>query len=108
MSKIIITDSNMFEKIIDELENIIPDFESVFANQNKNFNMIDGTDTYRGECQEVLSQKYNDFKKNYDSIDETLINYVKYLKITLENYRNYEREINKSIDLNENGLNINQ
>ena len=107
MSKVIIKDSKKFEKIINDLENTIPAIENSFSTQDRNFGMIDGTDNYRGSCQEVISRKYSDVKKNYDSIIETMKNYVKFLKITLNNYENYERNIDKTINDNLDNLNVN-
>ena len=107
MSEIIITDSKKFEKIINDLESTIPAIENSFTQQDRNFSMIDGTDNYRGSCQEVISGKYKDVRKNYESIQETLINYVKFLKITLQNYKNYENSLNETIDNNLENLNVN-
>ena len=107
MSKIVITDSKRFEKIINDLENTIPAIENSFATQDRNFAMIDGTDNYRGDCQRVISEKYNEVRKNYESIQDTLKNYVKFLKMTLQNYENYERNIDQSINDNLDNLNVN-
>jgi hypothetical protein len=107
MSKIVIKDTNKFENIINELENTLPSFEDVFKNQDKNFSMIDGTDIWKGDTQKVITSKYNDLRKNYDSIDETLRNYIKYLKITVDNYKRYEEMVDKSVSENEENLNVN-
>lgn len=107
MSKIIITNSKEFERIINELEYTIPDIENSFKLQDRNFSMIDGTDSYRGNCQESISNKYREFKKNYDPIQETLRNYIKFLKITLNNYKEYESTIDKTIENNLENLNVN-
>ena len=107
MSKVIITDTNRFEGIISELEKTIPEFEDVFSLQDKNFSKIDGTDNYRGRCQEVISGKYNTVKKNYQSIDEALRNYIKFLKITVKKYKDYELAMDKTIDKNDEELDVN-
>lgn len=107
MSKVVITDSNRFERIINELEKTIDDYRDVFSLQNRNFSMIDGTENYRGQCQEVISRKYNDVKKNYQEIDDALVNFIKFLKMTLKKYKDYEREIDKAVDRNEEELNVN-
>ena len=107
MSKVIIKDIEKFENIVNELEQTIPDFEDIFYKQNNNFALIDGTDNYKGKCQEVISEKYNKFKNNYQYIDEALINYVKYLKITIANYKNYINRLNQGIDDNQENLRVN-
>ena len=107
MSNIVIKDSRKFEKIIDELEKTIPAIEDSFETQNKNYKIIENTDNYRGKCQEVINEKYKDVKNNYNSIDEALINYIKFLKITLNNYKRYEETTNTTINNNEYELNVN-
>lgn len=107
MSDVVIKDTNQFERIISELEKTIPEIEDTFLLQDKNFSMIDGTDNYRGQCQEVISGKYNTVKKNYQTIDDALINYIKFLKITVRKYKEYERTMNETIDRNDEELNVN-
>ena len=107
MSDITIKDTKTFEKIVNELEQIVPQIDNSFVVQNKNFSMINGTDIYKGKCQSVISKKYDLFKKNYEPVNEALNNYVKYLKITLENYKEYEKTLNSAIDDNVDGLSIN-
>ena len=108
MSKTTIKNTDEFEKIIKKLEWTIPALEDAFELQNRNFRMIDGTDNYRGKCQRAISEKYTQVKGNYESIDEALINYIKFLKLTLNNYKKYEETLNKSIDENVENLNVNQ
>ncbi len=107
MSDVVIKDTEKFERIIEELEGTVPEIADSFKLQNRNFSMINGTDTYKGKCQSVISEKYDLFKNNYESINEALTNYIKYLKITLENYKEYERTLNKTIEENLDNLNVN-
>ena len=107
MSKVVITDTNRFESIIGDLENTLPTIEDVFASQNNNYRTIDGTDVWKGETQEVISNKYDDLTKNYEPICDSLRNYIKFLKITVSNYKNYENTVNKTIENNETELNVN-
>ena len=103
---IVITDTNRFESIVSELERTLPDIEDVFKYQDKNFKMIDGTDSWKGSTQMVISDKYLELKKNYEPINESLRNYIKYLKITVENYKKYEHMVDKSVNENDDNLNI--
>ena len=107
MANVVITDTNKFESIIKELENTLPTIEDVFASQNNNFRTIDGTDVWKGATQEVISGKYDDLSKNYEPICESLRNYIKFLKITVSNYKNYENTVDRSIEENETELNVN-
>lgn len=107
MSKIIITDTNRFESIVSELESSFPEFEELFRMQNDNYNTINGTDVWKSDTQEVVSSKYVELSKNYEPIKETLMNYIKYLKITVENYKNFESTVDSSIEQNLDNLNVN-
>ena len=107
MSKVVITDTNRFESIIGDLENTLRTIEDVFASQNNNYRTIDGTDVWKGETQEVISNKYDDLTKNYEPICDSLRNYIKFLKITVSNYKNYENTVDKTIENNETELNVN-
>lgn len=107
MSNIVITDTNKFESIISNLEGTLPVIEDVFRNQNNYYKSIDHTDAWSGETQGVISDKYNELSQNYDSINESLRNYIKYLKITVSNYKNFENLVDKSVNENENELNVN-
>ena len=107
MSNIVITDTDKFESIISNLEGTLPVIEEVFNNQNSYYKSIDHTDAWSGETQGVISDKYNELSENYDSINESLRNYIKYLKITVSNYKNFENLVDKSVNENENELNVN-
>lgn len=107
MSKIIITDINRFESIVSKLESSFPEFEELFRMQDANYNNIDGTDVWKSDTQGVVSSKYVELSKNYEPIKETLLNYIKYLKITLENYKKFESTVNNSIEQNLDNLNVN-
>lgn len=107
MHDIYISDSEKFEEIVTILEGTIPNIEDIFNNQNNNFKTIDGTESWKGDTQRVISSKYSDLSKNYNPIVDTLRNYIKYLKITINNYKNLENEINKAANENEDNLNVN-
>ena len=107
MSNVYITDSDKFEEIISTLESSIPNIEDIFNNQNNNFNSIDGTDIWQGDTQRVISSKYDELSQNFTPIVDTLRDYIKYLKITINNYKNLENKIDKSIDENLENLNVN-
>ena len=107
MFDIVITDSEEFRRIIHDLERNVTQYEDSFRLQNRNFSMIDGTDNYRGECQSVISEKYKEFTNNYGPIIESLKNYIKFLKITIQNYENQENAFNESIENNLENLDVN-
>lgn len=107
MTKVIIKDTARFEAIINDLERTIPEFESAFEMQNKNYDTIDSTNSWTGDTQKIITNKYNDLKRNYEPIKESLTNYVKYLKVTVENYKRFEEMVDNSIDDNDSNLDVN-
>lgn len=107
MSKEVITDSNKFEEIINNLEASLPNIKSIFDSQSANYERINETDAWSGKTQQIIYQKYRDLTKNYEPILNSLNNYVKFLKITIENYKNYETSLNSSIEDNEENLKAN-
>lgn len=108
MHDIVITNSDEFEKIINDLEKISIEIDDSFKTQDKNFSLIDDTDVYSGDCQRAISNKYKETRKNYVKIEEAIANYIKFLKITLENYKSLEQTINKNMENNSDNLDVNE
>ena len=107
MSNVYISDTDKFESIISDLEKTIPVIEDTFIGENSNFDTKDGTDSWSGKTQEVISEKYELLKENYDPIILTLKNYIKFLKITVENYKKFENTVSDTIEKNEDNLDVN-
>ncbi len=107
MTKIVITDINKFESIISKLENSFPEFDELFRMQDSNYKTINETDIWKGETSKVIACKYNELSRNYEPIKETLLNYIKYLKITVANYKNFEKMVDKSIEQNSDNFTVN-
>lgn len=107
MSKVVITDSSKFEIIVQELEKSIPRIGDIFIKETNEFDKINDTDTWSGETQQVIYQKYQELTKNYEPIKESLENYVKFLKVSLENYKKFEDSLNNMMENNNESLNVN-
>lgn len=107
MPNIVISNSEEFEKIIKNLENTLPDMALVFDSVDKCVDNINGNDLWYGKTQETFFNKYKEFRNNYQYINESFENYIKFLKITIMNYKNAEDKINKNIENNDANLNVN-
>ena len=107
MPNIVINNSEEFEKIINNLENTLPDVALVFDSVDKCVDNINGSDLWYGRTQETFCNKYKEFRNNYQPINEAFENYIKFLKITIANYKNAENKINENIENNNVNLDVN-
>ena len=104
----IIKSETKFEEIINDLEKSIIRIESIFNNEVNNTNKIDGSnDTWIGNTQEVTYNKLLQVQKNYEPILEALDNYTKFLRMTLQNYKEFENSVNKNEEENDIVLTVN-
>ena len=107
MSRIVITDSGQFESVILSLENSYRKIQDLFANQKKNVEEINATETWTGNSQKVLYEKYKLLNSNYEPIEYSIELYIKFLRKTLEDYTLAEQEINRDIDEMASNLDVN-
>lgn len=107
VSNIVITDTNLFKNIIQELEQSIPHISEIFEKQNKEMLKIDHTEIWLGKAQEKVTEKYNELKNCYNPVKESLSLYVEFLKTTVDKYEMLERNINQDIESNLENLNVN-
>lgn len=107
MSNIIINDSKEFDVIINKLENTLPVIRDIFSSLDEKIECINGTEIWYGKTQETFCNKYLEFSENYPVINEAFENYVKFLKIVLNNYKKAENKINSNIENNLNNLDVN-
>ena len=104
----IIKSETKFEEIINDLEKSIIRIENIFNNEVNNTNKIDGNnDTWMGITQEVTYDKLLQVQKNYNPILESLDNYTKFLRMTLQNYMEFENNISRNEEKNEVELEVN-
>ncbi len=107
MNKVVITNSAEFEEVIQSLERSYGKIKDLFANERKNVEEINATDTWTGKSQKVVYDKYKLLNSNYGPIEYSLELYIKFLKKTLEDYKLMEREISRNIDEMEKSLDVN-
>lgn len=106
MNKVVITDSEQFEQVIQSLETSYNKIKDIFKNQMKNAEEINGTDTWTGATAEVMYSKYKLLTQNFNPIEYSLELYIKFLKKTLEDYRRAEEEIDRNINDIEQSLDV--
>lgn len=98
MNSILINNTMEFEKEINSLQSSLSRIKDIFQKENVNMNKIDNTDIWSGKTQQSITEKYDELKENFPVIEESLENYIKFLRLTLENYKNTEIKINTNID----------
>lgn len=98
MNKVVITDSAQFQEVINSLETSYNKLKDVFANQKKNAEEINSTDTWSGAAAGVMYNKYKLLTDNFSPIENSLEIYIKFLKKTLEDYTRLEQEITRNME----------
>jgi uncharacterized protein YukE len=93
MNKVVITDSDKFEDIIQLFEHTIPKIKGHFDSERRNSQEINATATWTGASQRALYDKYKMLEANFNPIVETLELYTRFLKKTLEDYKMLEQQI---------------
>ncbi len=107
MSNVVISDSSKFEAIVNNLEKSVQRINDVFTDENNNIEQINNTKCWSGKTEETVYGKYRELTNNYEPIKEALTNYVKFLKITLENYKQYEAMLDRQLEENSENMNVN-
>lgn len=93
-----ITNSAAFEAVVVSLENSLVKLTDVFENQNKNKDSINQTDSWTGQAQGALSEKYELLSRNFGPIEYSIDLYTKFLRKTLEDYKLAEQAIMKNME----------
>jgi hypothetical protein len=107
MNKVIITDSQKFEEIIQLFEHTLPKFKQHFESERRNAREINRTDTWTGASQEALYKKFEMLEKNFNPIVETMEIYTRFLRKTLDDYMALERQLNTKAEEFSDQLNVN-
>ena len=106
-NNISITDSKQFEEVIISLEDSYKKIQSIFSNERKNKEEINCTDTWTGNAQEAMYDKYSKLTANFAPIEYSLDIYIKFLKKTLDDYKKADMEISNNIEQISGGLDVN-
>ena len=107
MNKIVITDTNKFEEVIQVFEQTLPRIKDHFASERRISNEYNATNTWTGKSQEALYNKYKMLEKNFDPIVEGIEIYIRFLKKTLEDYKLLEQQLNQKAEEFSEQLNVN-
>ena len=107
-SNIVITDSLKFREVIDTLKKSYERIKESFDSENKNLNKMDGDNSiWKSRSQDIFYEKYSKMMNQHNPIEESLGNYLKFLEETISKYEEFEKDIDKNIDLNNSELNVN-
>lgn len=107
MNKIVITDSAQFEEVIQNFEKSLTRIKDIFANENKNIEEINATSTWTSKTQEVIYNKHKMLGKNFAPIEESIQLYINFMRKTLDDYKNFEEQINKNAEASSDQLSVN-
>lgn len=107
MSRIVITNSNQFESIIEKFEEGITNLEIAFEKQNENFDLIESKEIWKGDLQEAVSDKYNELSDKYDTIISSLRTFSDFMSESLSSYKEFERKTNSAQEENSAELDVN-
>ena len=104
---IVITDSALFQEVIDSLEGSKKRLTDAFLRQTNNVERINETDAWTGITARKMYEKYNELNNNYASIEYSLELFIKFLKKTLEDYTRIEEELGKNMENIASSLDVN-
>ena len=107
MNRIVITDSNQFEEVIKEFEQILIRIKDIFLNENRNIEEINATSTWTCQTQAVIYNKFKMLSNNFGPIEESIQLYIDFLKKTLQDYSNFEVHIDRSAEASSVQLDVN-
>ena len=107
MNKIVITSTEEFRNVISALEESAMKVSDIFDSEVNNDKKIDGTDSWTGYSQQVISEKLSQLSDNYDSIRYSLNLYTRFLTKTVEDYEKMEQEIDNNAEEYSQELNVN-
>lgn len=102
-----INDSEKFESIVSNIENSEKAIEDLFQETTTNVERVNDPEIWSGIAQKEFSNKYKLLSNNYDPIKESLKTYIKFLKQTIADYKEYEEQTRNDIEINNEQLDIN-
>ncbi len=89
----IYVDANGILSIADQLQIQITKLQSVFQEQNANFEMINLSSIWSSNSQGACYSKYKEISKQYDNIIKSLNTYAVFLKNTANAYQSLDDTI---------------
>ena len=104
---IYIKDFDSYENIINKFEESLAKITEIFSKQNQNFEKINRTETWTGKAQENTYKKYIELESKYGNIEESLLTCIRFMKKTLEDYKNADKQTDKDLEDNSIELNVN-
>lgn len=103
----VITDTAQFEEVIKSLESSYSKIKDIFTEEKSNKELINETDTWSGNAQKAMYEKYTKLSDNFQDIETSIKLYIVFLKKVLEEYTTIDKEISKNLDILENELEVN-
>ena len=91
----------------DEMEKIGKNIEDIFSRVDTIMKKLHNSDTWKGDANEAFYEKYQKLYDYFPRINNGIKKYVKYLRVTSDNYSNAELLINNDVDSNIVSLDVN-
>ena len=103
-----ISSIEQFDSIVNNLNNSISRIKDIFNEEKNGANTIfNSSDVWKGKAQESAASKYNEMSSNYQSVTQTLENFVKFLSTASSSYKAFDNSVNRNIEDNLSSLNVN-
>lgn len=106
-SDIVITDYNAFEEIIKSIENSCNRIKEANTSERQNKEMINSTNTWTGQAQQVMYEKLSTLCENFPGIEASCDVYIHFLKKTLNDYKEMVNALNRDTDALAETLDVN-
>ena len=107
MSNTIIKDEQAFINTYDNFERSLEKIKDIFDKQNNTFDSINETEIWTSETQKDMIEKYNNLKGYYDSVEDSIKNYIEFMKKTLYDYQKLNQQGISEANDNSDNLNVN-
>ncbi len=102
-----INDSDKFESIVSNIENSKKEIERIFKETTNNIERTNNPEIWSGIAQEEFSNKYKLLSSNYEPINNSLDIYIRFMKQTIEDYKEFEEKTKSNIEKNNIELDVN-
>ena len=97
-----------FDSIVNNLNGSLSRIRNIFNEEKSSVNTIlNSSSEWKGKAQVSAMDKYNELSSTYQSIIQSLENYIKFLSNASNSYKAFDNSVNRNIDDNMSFLNVN-
>ena len=107
MSSTIIKDEQKFKENYEQFESSLIKIKDIFEKQNNEFNSINETEIWTSDTQKDMIVKYNELKDCYEPIEDSLNNFINFMKKVLSDYQRLNNQGVRETNYNKDNLDVN-